>query len=408
MALALVLPSLLALRPCVPLDVRAPTHYAARSDDIMLAKFSPAYETTVRYKAADWAQNVRTLPRSMVLRRIASPLLFNFGLTLLTCIVHTALGPTLPSLLPLPHTLLGSALGLLLVFRTNAAYDRFWEARKQWDRVTSECRGLASLSCTFMTPRQAVPLLTLTAAFPVVLKNYLRGGGAKEQERDARRLRALLAPAEVNALTAVVNQPQYVLARMRMLAQASRTAGVSEKEREMLLKSCATLGECVSTCERIYNTPIPLAYSRHTSRFLVLYVSTLPLALVRSLGFGTLPAMLTVCWALFGILEIGNLVEEPFTAGIGGPTAKDGRPLQQPLLPLTEVCRTIRRDVRAIAQYSQLAVEYGVPTISRSPKTIVLPESFRELREFVKVGNGTLNAQNATARANASRPAGSV
>jgi hypothetical protein len=74
-----------------------------------------------------------------------------------------------------------------------------------------------------MTLRQAVPLLTLTAAFPVVLKNYLRGGGAKEQERDARRLRALLAPAEVNALTAVVNQPQYVLARMRMLAQVAHT-----------------------------------------------------------------------------------------------------------------------------------------------------------------------------------------
>ena len=78
-------------------------------------------------------------------------------------------------------------------------------------------------------------------------------------------------------------------------------------------KSVGVLGDCVSICERIYNTPIPLAYSRHTSRFLVIYVSTLPLVLVAALRWATLPVMLTVCWALFGILEIGNLVEEPLT-----------------------------------------------------------------------------------------------
>ena len=92
------------------------------------------------------------------------------------------------------------------------------------------------------------------------MKSYLRG------ERDSRRLKALLAPSEVGrafetatsdgeqrlfspppcgkvlALDAVVNQPQYVLARLRQLAQAARQVGVSEKEREMLLKSVGVLG----------------------------------------------------------------------------------------------------------------------------------------------------------------------
>ena len=75
-------------------------------------------------------------------------------------------------------------------------------------------------------------------------------------------LQALLLQEEVDAISAVINQPQYIVARLRMLAQASARAGVSEKEREMLLKSAGVLGDCVSTCERIYNTPIPLAYSR--------------------------------------------------------------------------------------------------------------------------------------------------
>jgi len=227
----------------------------------------------MRYAAVDWAKNLRTLPTSTILKRISSPLLFNVLVTVLIC-ASQAFGGPLPPLPPLPHQLLGSALGLLLVFRTNAAYDRFWEARKQWGVVTSECRALAGHAVTFMTPQQALPLLSLTAAFPVVVKSYLRG------ERDSRRLKALLAPSEVLALDAVVNQPQYVLARLRQLAQAARQVGVSEKEREVLLKSVGVLGECVSTCERIYNTPIPLSYSRHTSRFLIFYASTLPLAIV--------------------------------------------------------------------------------------------------------------------------------
>tara|TARA_B110001452_G_scaffold87505_1_gene71516 strand:- start:731 stop:1201 length:471 start_codon:yes stop_codon:yes gene_type:complete len=134
------------------------------------------------------------------------------------------------------------------------------------------------------------------------------------------------------------------------------------------------------------------ADSRHTSRFLVLYVSTLPLVLVESLRWITLPVMATVCWALFGILEIGNLVEEPFGAITDSAAT--------PLLPLTEVCRTIRRDVRAVAQYAQLGREYMVPTIQVRPDAVAVPESFRQLRRLVgfnaSAKNGThLNATSA-------------
>ena len=106
--------------------------------------FSPAYDTTVRYAAVDWARNLRTLPGSLILRRIKSPLLFNIAITFFICLLHAtvkATGRVWPTVIPLPHTLLSSALGLLLVFRTNAAYDRFWEARKQWGIVTTECRS---------------------------------------------------------------------------------------------------------------------------------------------------------------------------------------------------------------------------------------------------------------------------
>ena len=393
----------LSLSP-TPLHVAAParpTPACPARCGLVVSKFSPAYDTTIRYSAVDWAKNLKSLPRSLILQRIKGPLKFNLAVTVLICAIDTFFGP-IPGLPSLPHTLCGSALGLLLVFRTNAAYDRFWEARKMWGVVTAECRAFASLACTFMSPRQALPMISLIAAFPVVMKNYLRGGTETAQKRDARRIKALLAAAEFEALSTVMNQPQFVLARLRQLAQSSSVAGVTEKEREILLKSAGVLGDCVSTCERIYNSPIPLAYSRHTSRFLVIYVSTLPLALVGSLSWATVPIMATICWALFGILEIGNLIEEPFTAFTGDATG-EGR--LAPLLPLTEVCRTIRRDVRAIAQYSQLAKDCGAPTIRRVPAMVKadgLPESFRELRQLFTNStntNSTNSSESTTATA---------
>ena len=121
------------------------------------------------------------------------------------------------------------------------------------------------------------------------------------------------------------------------------------------------------------------ADSRHTSRFLVLYVATLPLALVHVFGWATLLVMAIACWALFGILEIGNLIEEPFTGrwrsgGAGGASY---------ILPLTEVCRTIRRDVRAVGSYSERWRQFSVPTIERKPSTsvAVVPKGFREMRQ---------------------------
>lgn len=71
----------------------------------------------------------------------------------------------------------------------------------------------------------------------------------------------------------------------------------------------------VGMCERILLTPVPVSYSRHTSRFLSLYCLTLPVVLVPQLQFFTAPTIAMVCWGLFSIEEIGHFIEEPFSPG---------------------------------------------------------------------------------------------
>ena len=134
------------------------------------------------------------------------------------------------------------------------------------------------------------------------------------------------------------------------------------QERELLRKCTSSLGECLGACERIVQTPIPLHYSRHTSRFVTMYVSTLPFLLVGALGALTLPVMGALSWALFGILEIGHLIEEPFSS----ETDDDG----QMLLPLNDLCRTIRRDVVEVARHADIAEDHGLE-VSLPPMVVV-------------------------------------
>ena len=116
-----------------------------------------------RYAARDWGRNMRSLPQSLILRRISSPLLFN-QLVTLACVISHAIavrtsGPLgeVARVSAVPHTLLGSALGLLLVFRTNAAYDRYWEARKQWQARAAILGARNSSARNSLTPSSIRP-----------------------------------------------------------------------------------------------------------------------------------------------------------------------------------------------------------------------------------------------------------
>lgn len=81
-----------------------------------------------RYDAADWTRSLKSLPQSLVLRRIRGRILANVLVATACVLVHLALSVMAPGFMQsfkftaLPHTYISSATGLLLVFRTNAAY----------------------------------------------------------------------------------------------------------------------------------------------------------------------------------------------------------------------------------------------------------------------------------------------
>jgi len=248
----------------------------------------------------------------------------------------------MPSLL---HTLLGGALGLLLVFRTNASYDRFWEGRRLWGGIVNESRNLIRGARVHLAdePELLHRLVRWTAVFPWSAMNELRSvdglGPYSDRVPEEDRL------AVINAQHTPVAVAQ---AMTECLALAKQRGAITDIVMMALDQNIQLLVDYLGGCERIRKTPLPFAYAVHLRRSMVLYCLTLPFAMVDAFGWLTVLDVGFISYVFFGIEEIGVEIEGPF-----GHDAND--------LPLEEICEGIHRNLYALA---------GLETLERE----VMPE----------------------------------
>ena len=246
------------------------------------------------------------------------------GYTDFDAIKQPALIPHLPQFaIPLSvFSLTGSSLGLLLVFRTNAAYARWDDARKVWGSIINNCRSLVRQSNTFFNEdrypgygnfrdyrrRTAAE----TSAFTRCLRTFLRGPTDDENLRV--ELKGLgFTPKEINGYMKSGNRQVYALQK---LAETIRLYGMDGRDRSRMDQTLSVLCDNVGACERIFKSPIPLVYTRHTSRFVGVWLGFLPLAIwgVDSSWnhLATIPSSALIVFFLLGIEELGLQIEEPF------------------------------------------------------------------------------------------------
>jgi ion channel-forming bestrophin family protein len=230
------------------------------------------------------------------------------------------------------HTLLSFAISMLLVFRTNTAYDRWWEGRKLWGTLVNSSRNLAIKLSAVLDPADAVnrkffrKTITMYAS---MLSHHL----------DSERTRLALDEQEHPELEHldnnkhVPNQVAAVLiARVHRLFEEGKLKGehliIMNHELETFTNVCGA-------CERIKNTPIPFSYSTFLKRFIFIYVMTLPFSLVFSLGYLAIPVVALIFYVLASLELIAEEIEDPF-----GGDAND--------LPTRKIADNIRRHVGEI------------------------------------------------------------
>jgi putative membrane protein len=207
------------------------------------------------------------------------------------------------------HSLLGIVLGLFLVFRTNTAYDRWWEGRRLWGGLVNSTRNFA-LKLSAYLPREDRETRDWFAKmifnFVYVTKESLRGAETFEGMENADGN----FQQEIGQYK---HKPNAVSLMMYNRVNDLYKKGKFTNEHMINLdKELKDFIDLMGACERIRNTPIPYSYMMYVKKFIVIYISTLPFGFVTAHGYYTVPIVVLITFVLMSVELIAEEIEDPF------------------------------------------------------------------------------------------------
>ena len=213
--------------------------------------------------------------------------------------------------IPVMHSLLGFAISMLLVFRTNTAYDRWWEGRKLWGALVNNSRNLA-LKMNVILPveekAQRSFFRKMIPAYAYALHNHLH----KEQTR----IELFEDPEHKHLFNKIDNQkhvPNQIAGLIfQHIQQLYREGKITGEQLIFLNPELQSFTDICGACERIKNTPIPFSYSVFIKKFIFIYIMTLPFGYVFQLGFYVVPVVAFIFYVLASLELIAEEIEDPF------------------------------------------------------------------------------------------------
>ena len=293
----------------------------------------------INYDRQNWFRLIiryrgTVLPR--VLGRVAMVAMLSLVLTVLKLDVFPMVEEKLkwdieiPSLDPIGHTVLGVALGMLIVFRTNSSNSRYWEGRSHWGMLVNQSRSLVRIAQVWAGP--ADDLARLVAAYVLSIKQVLR------DDLNLEELAHYLPGSLYERVRAVGNPPSRLARAMEEWVHERHITGRIDTRTAQLMTNCITIMvDQQGACEKIHRTPLPFIYASLIKLSLTLYVFSLPFVLIEKVGFAAPAIAALVALGMLGIEEAGVEIEDPF-----GLEPND--------LPLEQICATIARDTAQLTR----------------------------------------------------------
>jgi ion channel-forming bestrophin family protein len=232
----------------------------------------------------------------------------------------------------LMHGLLGFVISLLLVFRTNTAYDRWWEGRKQWGALVNSSRNLA-IKLAAILPKSdnnnRLFFRTIIPQYAIELKNHLRSEKTRLELDDNIK-------NEIGQIDVTKHIPNQLAAVLFFKINNLYEAGKIKGDQLIILNTeLQSFTDICGACERIKNTPIPFSYSAFLKKFIFFYVMTLPWGYVFSLGYWVIPVVGFIFYVLASLELVAEEIEDPF-----GNDVND--------LPMDKMCSGIQKHVAEI------------------------------------------------------------
>ena len=236
------------------------------------------------------------------------------------------------------YSILGFTLSLFLVFRTNTAYDRWWEGRRLWGDLNNAIRNISihlHSSLPIENEQRRHYYSALMHLFSIALKQHLQDkrlhGNHFEIFEDNNPIFE-----DKNEILKINQQPQFIAKLIFLALKADVRHGLfSIHELELFRSELNKFMEVAGGCERIKNTPIPFTYSVFIKKFIFIYVMLFPIVYSTQLFFIIIPVTMFILYVLASIELIAEEIENPFNG-------------DESDLPLDAIVKNIGKSTREI------------------------------------------------------------
>jgi len=285
----------------------------------------------IQYNPKDWITFIFRFHKSDTFRQLFPMMIFiglySYGVGYLEMEYWKLSENSFVKNITIMHNMLGFVISLLLVFRTNTAYDRWWEGRKLWGELVNNSRNLAlKLSVMLKDEHDRNYFKKLIPSYASVLQKHLANDDAAK----------VLFEGLVLEIDQHKHKPNQVAKMLYQKIQDLFEQGkISGDQLLVLNQELTSFTNICGACERIKNTPIPYSYSAFIKKFIFFYIMSLPFGYVFSLGYYVIPVVVFIFYVLASLELIAEEIEDPF-----GYDAND--------LPTDKIAANIKKHVEEI------------------------------------------------------------
>lgn len=226
------------------------------------------------------------------------------------------------------HLIFSFILTIVISFRVNTSYARWWEGRTLWGSIVNNCRNLGLKFDVYLGLKGHPEFYALLKRLPIIIKANLR----KEYSEVTDELQAL----GIDAIE-THNPVLPVIKRMYSILNQLRQENKLQLEQYLVLdKHLANLIDMIGGCERIANTQVPPAFAFFVKQALLFYTVMFPFGWAETFGFLVIPMMVMIVYILLGLEILSEELEEPFGKGDND-------------LPINVIAKNISRNIEQIA-----------------------------------------------------------
>lgn len=225
------------------------------------------------------------------------------------------------------HALLTFVLSLLLAYRINSAYDRWWEGRKLWGSLVNNSRNLALKLATILTDENDKAFFRkIIPSYASILNKHLK---------DEETSKMLFDDVDLE-IDHHKHRPNQVAKMMfRKVNDLYKSNKITGDQLIIINHELQSFTDICGACERIKNTPIPYSFNAFIKKFIFIFIITLPYAYVFLLGYYVIPVVVFIFFVMASLELISEEIEDPFGSDLND-------------LPIQKIAENIKKHVEEL------------------------------------------------------------